>query len=563
MASNGDTSIPPNSGSEEDAKHGGQPPASQPGEPESPPIGPAPASQPGEPESPLAVKAPLALEEAPSASSNGKGEPPEALQPLKQIKIPLPEVYSDDKAVAPSPPPQPERSFSPQLSSYFAALVLTGSIVPLPFVALVFTAAIYILPSPSSFDKLSSTLSLLPNSGMDIIYGFVITIVLWLVISLPFGNAPARESMNAYSNNHINSHLLSLRALFRSVQAAQKTGNELQDANGATVQIAGTIIALRNDVTSYYDASAEKVRDCLKALEQELQKGKAEWLNGSGYLNAWTYIHRAEEAMVIIAPVEEVVKEALHDDEAIDGSALPTRDDTLNRLRLAVRKLSPAAGMYMKPPAVDPTAPGDGGNYPDPPDAKTAMNARIVIRDVKLTLNEFRDALWDGLVRIRNLLIASAHITGWLSFALLSAVLLMGATIPEIQAALIFYLVGSFTGMFGRLIIESQTDKAVDDYGLTVARIVVTPLIAGLAALAGVYLLAILSVNLLQSPAATGPTKIPTLDEIYSIAKNPQGLLSAAIFGLTPNLLISVVKQQADVVTTKLKNSSASNQGNN
>jgi len=286
-------------------------------------------------------------------------------------------------------------------------------------------------------------------------------------------------------------------------------------------------------------------------------------LNGSGYLNAWTYIHRAEEAMVILAPVEDVFKEALHDDASIDGSALPTRDDLLNRLRLAARKLSPPAAIYVKPPAVDPTVSGIGDNGQDSPDTTTAMNARIAIRDVKLTLNEFRDALWDGLVRIRNMLIASAHITGWLSFVLLAVVLLLGATVPEIQAALIFYLVGAFTGMFARLIIESQTDTAVDDYGLTIARVVVTPLIAGLAALAGVYLMAILSVNLLQSPAATGPTKIPTLDDIFSISKNPQGLLSAAIFGLTPNLFISVLKQQADVVTTKLKNSSASNQGSN
>lgn len=471
-------------------------------------------------------------------------------------KTALPEVYSSQEGSSHIPPPAP--------GSYSAALVFIASIVSVPFVAMVFTAVIYTLPPNSLFDSLSSAISWLPRSGVDIIFGFAITILLWLLFSFPFRSSTTRDNAQQYSINHISSHLLSLKTAFLSIQEAQKTYNDPPDEDGGKVPAPSTIIALRNDCTSYYDANVKKVQECLAALDEELRKGELSWVDGSGYLNAWNLTHRAEEALVIVAPVEEVVKEAFHDDAAIEGSALPTRDDTLNMLRLAVRKLSPAAGIYMKPPAVDPSALGAGGNNPPgPPDSQTAMEARNAIRIVKLTLDEFRDGLWDGLVRVRNRLVLTAMFTGTLSYVLLCAVLLLGATIPEIQAALIFYLVGAFTGMFGRLIIESQTDTAVDDYGLTIARVVLTPLIAGLAALAGVFLLAILSVNLLQSPTATGPTKIPTLDEIYSITKNPQGLLSAAIFGLTPNLFITVLQQQADAVKTKLKNSGASNQGNN
>jgi hypothetical protein len=488
-------------------------------------------------------------------TSNGNGEPQDASQTSIAPRTILPAVYSDPVASSSEPPPSS--------GSYFAALVFIASMVSVPFVALVFTAAIYILPSNSLFDSLASAISWLPRPGVDIIFGFAITILLWLMFSIPFQSATTRENAQQYSINHISSHLLSLKTTFRSIQEVQKAYNELSDAdkNKAKATVAGTIIALRNDCTTYYDISAEKVQECLAALDEELQKGGLHWLDGSGYLNAWNLIHRAEEALVNIAPVEEVIKEALHDDASIEGSAIPIRDDALNMLRLAVRKLSPAAGIYMKPPAVEPSALGVGGNNPDPPDPKTAMEARNAIRVVKLTLDEFRDALWDGLVRIRNMLVLTAMLTGILSYVLLCVVLLLGATIPEIQTALIFYLVGAFTGMFGRLIRESQTDTAVDDYGLTVARVALTPLIAGLAALAGVYLLAILSVNLLKSPTANSTT-IPTLEDIYSITKNPQGLLSAAIFGLTPNLFISVLQQQADVVKAKLKNSSASNQEN-
>src|SRR5579859_6305067 len=74
----------------------------------------------------------------------------------------------------------------------------------------------------------------------------------------------------------------------------------------------------------------------------------------------------------------------------------------------------------------------------------------------KLTLDEFRDALWDGLVRVRNMLVLISVLAGILSYVVLCVVLLLSATIPEIQSALIFYLVGAFTGTFARLIIETQ-----------------------------------------------------------------------------------------------------------
>src|SRR6266851_4046648 len=310
-------------------------------------------------------------------------------------KTSLPTVYSNPIASSAEPPPAP--------GSYLAALAFIASIIPVPSVALDLTAAIYIAPPHTLFDTLASTISWLPGAGVDIICGFVITILLWLLFSIPFRFATTRENAQPYSIHHINSHLLSLKTTFRSIQEAQKAYNELSDADKdkAKDTVAGTIIALRNGCTSYYDASAEKVQECLAALDLELQKGGLHWVDGSGYLNAWNLIHRAEEALVNIAPVEDVIKEALHDDASIDGSAIPSRDDALNMLRLAVRKLSPAAGIYMKPPAVEPSVLGAGGNNPDPPDPSTAMEARNAIRIAKLTLGEFRDALWDGLVRVR------------------------------------------------------------------------------------------------------------------------------------------------------------------
>ncbi|HKF35744.1 MAG TPA: hypothetical protein VKB35_02490 [Ktedonobacteraceae bacterium] len=62
------------------------------------------------------------------------------------------------------------------------------------------------------------------------------------------------------------------------------------------------------------------------------------------------------------------------------------------------------------------------------------------------------------------------------------------ANVPSMNTldAMVFYFLGTIVGLFGRLFDERNVDTAMDDYGLSMARIIVTPLISGLAALVGV-----------------------------------------------------------------------------
>ncbi|GAC1349263.1 MAG: hypothetical protein NVSMB27_20740 [Ktedonobacteraceae bacterium] len=108
---------------------------------------------------------------------------------------------------------------------------------------------------------------------------------------------------------------------------------------------------------------------------------------------------------------------------------------------------------------------------------------------------------------------------------------------------------------------ESQTEKASNDYDLTLARIIVTPVLVGLAAAGGVLLTAMLCLTLVKS-SASSPVNSPLgLADIYNLSRNEFGIVIAAVFGYTANLFINVLRDKATNITNQLQNTSASDQG--
>src|SRR6266516_7787609 len=90
--------------------------------------------------------------------------------------------------------------------------------------------------------------------------------------------------------------------------------------------------------------------------------------------------------------------------------------------------------------------------------------------------------------------------SGLLTFFLLCVAICAAVKPQSLLAALVFYLVGAMSGLFGQLVLEAQSDKAIDDYRLTIARLVVTPVISGLAAIAGILVLSLLSFYTFNTP---------------------------------------------------------------
>ena len=299
-------------------------------------------------------------------------------------------------------------------------------------------------------------------------------------------------------------------------------------------------------------------------------------------------IHRAEEALIEVSPVTTIVQEGLHDQEAIENSAIPNSDRLLEKLIQAIKDLDPGASLYFKEHQPDknyeelqqalkqqdealaklvdshnrlidihnkdhlgdiiPHAEGVTKNT-TPLAAEVERRARGVLREVRNRLNAYRDDLWDGLVRARNNLLVSIALTGAITHILLCIVILLdypaNTNKQVLAAATAFYLVGAVAGLFGRFYDESNSAHSTDDYGLFTARLIATPLLSGLAGVGGVLVTVVL-------PVLSGQP-IPGLDKIFTL--NSEYLFAATVFGFTPNLLIKSFQQKAQKYTADLESS--------
>src|SRR6202022_2785091 len=114
-----------------------------------------------------------------------------------------------------------------------------------------------------------------------------------------------------------------------------------------------------------------------------------------------------------------------------------------------------------------------------------------------------------------------------------------------VLTASVFAVVGGLVGLMGWLRTQTGAERAVEDFGLASARLVASPLFSGLAAGVGVLIvgLAHLNVgNISLGPAPAGGAAVPSLGSIFSVTSNPTGFVAAAIFGLTPGLLLDYLQ---------------------
>ena len=124
----------------------------------------------------------------------------------------------------------------------------------------------------------------------------------------------------------------------------------------------------------------------------------------------------------------------------------------------------------------------------------------------------------------------------------------------QIVTAATFYLVGAIVGLFNQLYLEGSAETATEDYGLAAARLFHTPMISGLAALGGVLVIPMLSV--LVNSSMHGDSKLDSmlnLTKLLDLTQQPFSLVLAAIFGLSPTVLISRLQQEAEQYKADLK----------
>ena len=211
-------------------------------------------------------------------------------------------------------------------------------------------------------------------------------------------------------------------------------------------------------------------------LEHDGSRASIRWALATGYLSVLSSLHRAEEALIIVEPADAVVGDALHDALSLEGL-----DDRQQR-----------------PPPSDPAL-----------GARSHLPGHVRVLDRRDSRANEARAADDKMSRARHSVRSgspstSTSRTSWAAscvpgtgssgrcspsagttYLLLGLALAPAVPVPQILAVAVFYLVGAIVGLFNRLGLEVGRSGAVEDFGLSMARLVVTPLVSGLAAVGG------------------------------------------------------------------------------
>jgi hypothetical protein len=421
-----------------------------------------------------------------------------------------------------------------------AAILVT--VPALPPVALIAMVVNYLVPGPVALHALD------PLLGGLLIAGLFCALAA-LVMRFLLGGTSADQA-NTTSFNQIRERLHELDA--RLAVAAQ-----------------------RADPATAADVACRRARALRAQIRVQLEQSALDWVQATGYISIWKLLHRAEEALLMVDSVHDVLGAVLFDDLRLSGAAIPNGDHLRAKLRHAASNLTGMASAYLEP--VPATASAEARSVPDPASAPIDAQdqesvSRAALREVRRAINEFRDGSFEAMVRTRNHLLATLTLTG------LAAVLIAATAIATrerapvtdpstdpIVGAAVFYLVGALVGLFNRLRNESGRADDIEDYGLTAARIALTPVLSGLGAVAGVAITAMLTggTNLPSLLSAGGagvssaPVGVPGLASIYSLGMNQFGIVIAAVFGLTPTLLIGALQNQADTYRDNIKSTTS------
>jgi hypothetical protein len=420
-----------------------------------------------------------------------------------------------------------------------AAILVT--VPALPPVALISMVVTYLVPGPFALRALDPLLGGLLIAGLFCALGA-------LVMRFVLGGTSADQA-NTTSFNQIRERLHEL------------------DARLA--------VAARQAEPTSADAACRRAQAFRAQIRAQLEQSGLDWVQATGYISIWKLLHRAEEALLMVDPVHDVVGAALFDDLRLRGAAITNGDQLLSKLRRATTSLSAIASAYLEPGPATANADAQGGPDPasapeDAPDPESV--SRAALREVRRAINEFRDGSFEAMVRTRNHLLATLTLTGMAAVLIAATAIasreraqMTDPSIDPIVGAAVFYLVGALVGLFNRLYSESGRADDIEDYGLTAARIALTPVLSGLAAVAGVAITAMLTggtnlASLLSAGGAGGssaPVGVPSLASIYSLGMNQFGIVIAAVFGLTPTLLIGALQNQADTYRDNIQSTTS------
>lgn len=320
----------------------------------------------------------------------------------------------------------------------------------------------------------------------------------------------------------------------------------------------------------------KQVRLDAERLRSILSSTGAEWPSGNGYIAAWKLLHHAEEALQEVRPRDKALIGGVNDALRLSGSAVDHAEQLTYKLNEAIKVLSADTFQrYLQTPPSSGSLAGTNGKVatstiehvlasttPAADESCGESMAKGILRDVRYAIDEYRDNFRAGLLRTRNILLATLTFTALATHALASAAVMHHVDRSVIAAASAYFALGAIVGLFNRLRIasrEGNNENAfdVEDYGLAWARCMAAPIFSGLAAVIGVFVASQLHISVSGMELLPG-AKPTDLSQIFSLHDNPAGLFAAAIFGTAPELLTSYLQKPATELKKGLRASASS-----
>jgi hypothetical protein len=176
--------------------------------------------------------------------------------------------------------------------------------------------------------------------------------------------------------------------------------------------------------------------------------------------------------LIKVEPYIEALGGAMRDESRLTNSTLTNRDSLLKRLRCAVAILDDSGTdrhlSYVGDPGrcslkqVERAAP------------ENRAKALTILSEVRYEINHFRDSVWEGIVHARNRLADTSAVLGIATYALLGLAIFANAPNRIIVWAVTYFLVGAIIGLLARAQGEWSAKTAVDDFGLSTARLIHT-----------------------------------------------------------------------------------------
>ena len=359
-----------------------------------------------------------------------------------------------------------------------------------------------------------------------VVIGALIGLTCWIALTFILGRRATPESMNRRSFDELTQRMASLTQALKS----------LKPAEGAE---------------EYELLAWDQASHALEALRANATPGVAGegWATGESYVSCWSELHRAEAQVLRLLDPETALAEANRDLLRLSGSSIATRADLSKRLASAIKEFGD-----LGTPSPEPNPPDEEGAAGEGrPIEVTGRRAREFFVMIHEEINDYVDSRYDGLVRLANTLRRWRVLLGLVIYALfVIAILSVDRSLEKgiVESFAVYFLIGVGVGAANEVRKRQGNRPEIDDYGVSQARYLLVPSMAGGAACGAAFIFGLLGANSLSQFLAADLADFDWGTLVVTV--NPALVIVAAIFGLAPSRLFKMLDSMGDSLTSDI-----------